>query len=38
MRLNRIPSAVLVTEPADAERWVAEARGAVDGLLAAALG
>jgi hypothetical protein len=36
--LNRIPLATLAREPAEAERWLAEARAAVDGLLAAALG
>ena len=36
--LNRIPLAALAREPADAEGWLDEARGAVDGLLAAALG
>jgi hypothetical protein len=36
--LNRIPLATLARDPADAERWLIEARAAVDGLLAAALG
>ncbi len=36
--LNRIPYTALVREPADAEGWLADARGAVDGLLLAALG
>lgn len=36
--LNRIPYAALGCAPGDAEGWLAEAQGAVAGLLAAALG
>lgn len=37
-RLNKIPFAALDRDPADVDGWLGEAREAVDGLLAAALG